>query len=214
VDVTFSIRLNEGEDLAIVGEIVALLERHGKADATGRGAASVFSRLDVERAIRDFWADPVTLAESNRDGTWQELEAYEQADVLHNRLPDTIWRSMLAAAEFFSPGEAWTAADLAAKTGWGLEDVRQRLRNIPRSRAVREYVEQLVMRLGLDPDDRDLFETVKNAALQFSSESDGRVVHYTMTPELAPELMTRGYDERDWGTPVDEDLHSPEDDPS
>ncbi len=202
MELTVSIKLNDGDDLTVVSELVALLERRA-GSSTSPSAAGMLSRRDVQRMIREFWENPEntsTVGTSN----WQKAEAYEQAVALHARLPESIWRAMQAAARLFPTDTPWTASDLAEKTGWELDDVRQRLRNIPRSRAVREYVDELVTRLGLDPDDRELYETVKSAALQFRSESDGRVVHYTVTAELAEEILVREDFDRMYGPGVDE----------
>jgi hypothetical protein len=208
MELTLSITLQDGDDLGLVGELVALLTGHTGAQRA-KPSPGARSRRDIEELIREYWERPESTS-AYGPGTWQRLEAYEQAIALHARLPESIWFSMQAGAGLFPPGSSWTAADLSEKWGWPLHDVRQRLRNIPRSRAVREYVDELMMRLGLDPDDRDLYEAVKNAALQFRSETDGRVVHYTVTEELADEMLVKGDNDRMYGPQVDEELVPPE----
>jgi hypothetical protein len=207
MELTVSITLSDGDDLGLVGELVALLE--GRGGSRKPKTSGVLTRRDAEGLIRGYWADP---AHATDEPTWQAAEAWGQAFDLHERLPDPIWLALRAGAELFEPGTSWTATDLAERTGWELDDVRQRLRNVPRSRAVREYVDNLMMRLGLDADDRDVYETVKTAALQFSSQSDGRVVHYTVTPELADQIKAREPQDRVHGSRVDEELDGPPED--
>ncbi len=208
MQVTLSITLQDGDDLGLVGELVALLEGQ-KRRQEAKPSLGARSRRDIEELIREYWERPGHTS-GYGPGTWQRQEAYEQAMALHARLPESIWFSMQAGAGLFPPGSRWTAADLSREWGHALADVRQRLRNIPRSRAVREYTDQLMMRLGLDPDDRELYEAVKDAALQFRSESDGRVVHYTVSEELADEMLVREDQDRVYGPRVDEELLSPD----
>ncbi len=188
--VSLSIELSDDEDIGLVAELMAVLGRHQRAEPrqVGRG-----SQIDVEGLLAHYWDEHQKMMGNPGEEEWKTLEAHAQAEVYHRHLPQLIWEALYGAALNFPAGSWWTASQLveAASEPVLLPDIRQRLRGLARSRAVREYVEEVVTKLGLDSSDKTVFDLVKERALQWWTKTDGRVVSYTMSEELRDAILWR-----------------------
>jgi hypothetical protein len=190
VKVNLSIELSNDDDFGIVADLMEVLGRHRHAEPRRVGNAS---HIDVQGLLSHYWDEHQKMMGSPGEEDWKTLEARAQAEVYHRHLPQLIWEALYGAAMNFPAGSWWTASQLveAATEPVLLTDIRQRLRGLARSRAVREYVEEVVTRLGLDSADKNVFDLVKEQALQWWTKTDGRVVSYTMSEELRDAILWR-----------------------
>ncbi len=188
--VNLSIELSNDDDFGIVGELLDVLGRHGHAEPRPVGKGS---QIDVDALLSQYWDEHQKMMGNPGEEDWKTLEARAQVEVYHRHLPQLIWEALYGAAMNFPAGSWWTASQLveAATEPVLLTDVRQRLRGLARSRAVREYVEEVVTKLGLDSADKNVFDLVKEQALQWWTKTDGRVVSYTMSEELRDAILWR-----------------------